>query len=99
MTPAQIDYYLHWLPLIEFRRHLPLAQLEATLRNIMGGKDPDAKPADPSRYYTALELLPPYARLDETDEFSAALRADVAENWHRLPRWVKRLMPEGLRHG
>jgi hypothetical protein len=66
LTKPQIQHYLDGLPLLEYRRYFPVAQLEATVRNLGGGKpDPNAPPPETPTYfegYQSYELLPPYAQ-------------------------------------
>ena len=103
MSPAQVKYFMHHLPFIELRRHLPIAQLEAAVRNAMGGKpdpnDKEAKTLDPSRVYNALELLPWFARPDWID---SAADTETAQDFMRhvlsLPVWVLNCVDvEGMR--
>jgi hypothetical protein len=96
MTQTQINYYYEHLPMVELRRHLPVAQLEAALRNIMGGKpDSDSQTkTDLSKLYSAYELLPYYARLDEFDPgITQAAARDFLENTSDLPSWVLQIAP------
>lgn len=69
LTQTQLLYYLRWLPLIEGRKAYPMASLEATVLNAVGGKadpsDPDqAPPRAAHLVWTATERLPPWATLD-----------------------------------
>lgn len=98
LTPVQYEYLLTHLPDVELRRSYPLAALEATVLNIMGGKpDEDAKRQDPSKLYTPFERLPWYARPAWTGSISTALDRDAAldfmRNRKRLPAWAITLAP------
>lgn len=69
LTQVQLAYYLRWVPLIEARRAWPVASLEASVLNLMGGKpDPAAPDTPPPRprhlIWTVDERLPPWAQLD-----------------------------------
>lgn len=80
-----------------------MAQLEATLRNMMGGKrqkearPDDAPPLQPHELYSALELLPWYARPDWVETAGLAIPPDAAKDFlqHRrdMPAWVVAIAP------
>lgn len=97
MTPSQIAYFMHHLPHVEMRRHLPVAQLEAALRNFAGGKpEPGSsgRGLPEHRQYTALELLPPYARPAEYEQqITAEAARDYLANIRHVPEWALQLIP------
>lgn len=93
--------YLDGMALVEFRRCLPIAQLTATVLNFAGGKGQGEKPLDTSKYFTAFELLPAYARpdgLDLPDPYGgispATAKAFLAlSSAGKLPGWVIAVAP------
>lgn len=101
MTPAQFRYLAEHMPDVELRRTYPLAGLEATILNMMGGKpDPREKPdkpMDPGRLYTPFERLPWYARPTWADGMSAGIgrvaARDFLANRKRLPAWAITVAP------
>ena len=101
-TPRQVKYFLEHLPDVEMRRAWPAAQLEATIRNMMGGKRPAKdKPKDPPlqahELYTPLELLPYFAKPAWAEEASVSIAPDAARAFlrhrHDLPAWVIAVAP------
>lgn len=94
LNTSQLAYFLHHLPLIEMRKQLPIAQLEAAVKNMMGGKpDPqnkDAKTIPPERLYTAFELLQWYAQPEglELRAVSPAAAKDLLKHLGHLPEWA-----------
>jgi len=98
LTPHQYRYLLESLPEVNLRSAYPLAALEATLLNIMGGKpDDDAKAQDPSRLYSPFDRLPWYARPDWTSTLrgnvSQEAALDFMRNRKRLPAWAITVAP------
>ncbi len=101
MTPTQLRYLMMHMPDVELRRAYPLAGLEATLLNALGGKpDPgekDGKPADPARLYTPFERLPWYARPEWVSDVRTSIGVDAAQdfmrNRKRLPLWALNVAP------
>jgi hypothetical protein len=64
-----IGSYLSELLQIEFRRALPMAQFEATVGNMMGGKGGDGdKPLASDKVIHPFERLPAYARPPEVNQ-------------------------------
>jgi hypothetical protein len=89
---------LESLPDVNLRHAYPLAALEATLLNIMGGKpDEDAKPKDPGRLYTPFDRLPWFARPEWTGELQGNITEvaalDFMRNRKRLPAWAITVAP------
>lgn len=105
LTPRQVAYFLEHMPDIHLRWAWPVAQLEAAIKNMMGGKrqkerDPDADPPlAPHEVYTPLELLPWYARPEwaETGALAAGIHPEAARDFmqHRrdMPAWVVAIAP------
>lgn len=98
MTPAQLAYAAEHLPLVEARRHLPIAQLEAVLREFITPRytddDPDEKkePPRPRNPWDPLELLPPYASFGESRMTPEQARV-LVEHCDALPSWVRGVAP------
>ena len=99
MTLDQIGMYMEHLPLVEMRKHYPIAQLEASIKNMMGGKpdgSDEGKSIPPERLYNALELLPWYAR-PEGVEASVTIPVQAARdflgNLKDVPSWVIEIAP------
>lgn len=106
MTPDQVQYFLHHVPLIEARRAYPFAQLEATILNMMGGKGDvdesgrevksDKPPKPPHLLWTPLERLVFYASFGE-DAAPAGLSREAAQdimsNLADVPAWALHLVP------
>jgi len=97
LTPWQFNMLTEYAQEIEARRAYPIAQLEATLRNVMGGK-PKAgeggKALDPRSMYTADELLPPYARfLDDMGGWTPEAAREAVELYMDLPQWLVDELP------
>lgn len=104
LTVEQADYYVEHLPDVWLRFSWPIAQFEATLRNMMGGKRPskrkpdDDPPLQPHELYSPLELLPWYARPAWAEEAGVgAIPPDAAKDFMRhrrdLPAWVIAVAP------
>lgn len=98
LTPVQYRYLLENLPEVNLRSAYPLAALEATLLNIMGGKPEDDAPArDPSRLYTPFDRLPWFARPEWTGELQGNVSQEAAldfmRNRKRLPAWAVTVAP------
>src|SRR5690606_40685650 len=93
------------MPDVHLRWAWPVAQLEAALRNMMGGKrqketqPDDDPPLQPHELYTPLELLPWYARPEwaETGALTAGIHPDAAKDFMRhrrdMPAWVVAIAP------
>jgi len=106
-TPDQVEYFLHHLPLIEARRHYPLAQLEATILNMMGGKGdvdehgrekkPEKPPKPAHLLWTPQERLAFYASFGEaakvTPGMSRETAQDIIDNLSEAPAWALHLVP------
>lgn len=105
LTPTQLEYFGDHLPLVAARRHYPIAKLEATLLNSLGGKpDPNeknkTKPKPEHLSYTPEERLPWYARFTSTNnETTGALSTEAARallgNTDDLPSWALGVAPIG----
>jgi hypothetical protein len=97
------------LSLLEFRRHYPMAQLQAMVLNALGGKG-DGKGLPDHKRFEPEELLPSYARPDALIRdlpLSPAQCAAVMEGVaaREIPSWVVQIlhsimpMPQIMRHG
>lgn len=96
-------YFLEHMPDIHLRWAWPVAQLEAAIKNMMGGKrQKEAKPDDDPplqehELFTPLELLPWYARPDWVEAAGGTIPADAARDFlaHRrdMPAWVIAIAP------
>lgn len=102
----QIDMYLSYIPDLQARKDLQVAQLEATMRNALGGKKKSGPSTPANLLYTAFELLNAFARakwlvklLDPggpkqdfacTPGQARALLQAVKEA--RLPSWCKQML-------
>jgi hypothetical protein len=99
MTGTQYRIMVDTMPEAWARWHLQVAQLEATIRNMMGGKRPPKKepggdpPLEPHELYTAEELLVYFARLERPEAWTPAALADAKRNQKRLPAWALKLIP------
>ena len=99
MTNAQLEYAFKHMPLIEARKHYPIARLHADVLNRTGGKpDPNeedkGKVVRPESQYTAEELLPWYAYFDEPQaRMSVATARDLVNNVRHLPAWARDVAP------
>lgn len=102
LTGKQLAYFVEHIPEVELRRAWPAAQLEATIRNMMGGKRPPPKrdggepPLQAHELYTALDLLPAFATPDWANQnrrLSPEASGLVREHYGKMPAWV-RALPE-----
>lgn len=97
LTGSQATYYLHWLPLIEARRHYGIAKLAADVKNLMGGKPARDTPSDKlvplDRLYTADEELPFYAYFDAPASMDVATARDLVDSVRDLPIWAREIAP------
>ena len=103
LTPAQVQYFFEQLPEVALRDAYPIAALEATLRNMMGGKrskEPDENsepPLEPHELYSPGELLPFYARPPWVESTLSVVSAEAARDFlkHRseVPEWALQLAP------
>lgn len=100
MTDAQVEYFVRHLPLVEARKHYPLAQLTADVREFIFPRftedDPDAKPEKPPRPrkpWTAAELLPWYASFGEPERMSVEEAEALLDALDSLPMWAKAVAP------
>lgn len=102
LTATQIAYFARHLPDVEARFAWPVAQLEATVRNMMGGKsepDDDAPLPDPSERYSPAELLPPWARpewvaeLISVNNVTREAATDFFRNVQSVPSWALTIAP------
>lgn len=98
----QVAYFLEHLPEVEMRRAWPVAQLEAAIKNALGGKRPSKKKSDepplqPHELFNTLETLPYYARPAWAEDASVSIAPDAAKAFlkHRrdLPAWVIAVAP------
>lgn len=93
MPTIQFSAIRSRLSLGEYRRHLPTAQLEALLRNVLGGKGGDGKPLPEWKAYHPHELLPGYAQpeaLHRNLPFSVSQCSAIMDALadRELPDWV-----------
>lgn len=103
LTPKQVAYFLEHLPDVHLRWAWPVAQLEAAIKNMMGGKrqkeahPDDDPPLQPHELYSALELLPWFARPEWAENAGVSIPADAAmdflANRKAMPAWVIALAP------
>lgn len=100
LTDAEAAYYSKHLPLIEARRHFPIARLTADLREFIMPRytepDPDEKqPAKPPRArdpWSPLELLPFYASFGD-DSMTLEQAESLVDAFDKLPAWAKAVAP------
>lgn len=90
---------------VHLRDAFPMAQLEARLLNMMGGKRPpktesSEPPLEDHERFTALELLPWYARPewvevegDAAGNISREAARDFLANLKAVPAWVVQVAP------
>lgn len=106
LTDAEADYYLQHMREVYMRDVYPLAQLEATLRNMMGGKRPkktrdgedSEPPLQPHELYSPFELLPWFARPEWVEDSGGAsinreAARDFLANLKRVPAWALEIAP------
>ena len=104
LTDAEAAYYLQHMREVHLRAAWPLAQLEATILNMMGGKrqKEPAEGSDPPlgdhERFTPLERLPWFARPDWVEEseggsISQAAARDFLANINSAPSWVIEIAP------
>lgn len=100
LTDAEAAYYSKHLPLIEARRHFPIARLTADLREFIMPRytepDPDERqPAKPPRArdpWKPTELLPWYASFGE-DDMTTEQAQSLVEAFDSLPEWARAVAP------
>ena len=100
LTDAEAAYYARHMPLIEARKHYPIARLQADLREFIMPRytepDPDAKepekPPRPRDPWDPLELLPFYASFGE-DSITPQQAQSLVEAFDGLPEWAKAVAP------
>lgn len=103
LTDAEVNYYLRHMREVHLRNAYPLAQLEATLLNMMGGKRPPKEessepPLAEHERFTPGERLPWYARPewieeDATRSITQAAARDFLASTKHLPAWVIEIAP------
>lgn len=101
MTTVQLRYALEHMPLVEARRHYPMARLQADLREFMMPRylepDPEeernAKPPRARDPWDALELLPFYASFGEEPPITPVQAESLTAAFDRLPAWVRAVAP------
>lgn len=96
LTNKQQAYFLKHLPLVEARKAYPIAQLEASLKNALGGKPEkggEGKSIPPERLYNAEELLPFYAAFGQKQQISVKAIRDIQDNLSSMPSWALPLIP------
>ena len=82
---------------LRLRENYQLAQLEATIRNALGGKgDGTAEPVDESKTFSPAELLNPYARPDWMSQPDAAPEAQPYPVSTAVARGVIEAVEQGL---
>ena len=99
MTPLQLKYALENMPLIEARKHFPMAQLEAVIREFITPRytEPDPNPPkEPPRArnpWSALELLPWFASFGEAEAMTPQQAESLVEAYDSLPEWARAVAP------
>lgn len=100
MTDAQVDYFYKHLPLVEARKHYPIAQLTADVREFIFPRytedDPDEQSAKPPRArkpWSALEVLPWYASFGEAERMTLDEARILLEHLDGLPSWARSVAP------
>lgn len=102
LTPAQTRYFLEHLPDVELRRAYPLAGLEATILNMMGGKrkkksESDEPPLEKHELWLAIERLPFFAQPEWVKEATPSISVEAAQDFlkhkKRLAAWVLQVAP------
>lgn len=104
LTDAEAAYYLGHMREVHLRMAFPAAQLEATLRNMMGGKrrkepkEGDEPPLADHELFSPFELLPWYARPEWIEESGGtSLSRDAARDFlahlRDVPAWVLEVAP------
>lgn len=97
MTARQYRNLREHLQTVYMYQCWPIAQLEAAVRNMMGGKpDADAKPdAKPIKPYHTVELLPWFARPTGLESMSIPTEAarEFLRHLKDVPGWVLEIAP------
>lgn len=97
MTDAQVDYFYKHLPLVEARRHYPIAQLTADVREFIFPRylnpEPSSEPEKPRKRWTALEVMPWYASFGEPERMSVEQARVLLDNLDALPSWARSVAP------
>lgn len=103
LTDAEVDYYLKHMKEVHLRNAYPMAQLEARILNLMGGKrPPKGESSDPPlaehERFTALELIPWYARPEWVEDAQGAeipreAARDFLANIKHVPSWALEIAP------
>jgi hypothetical protein len=100
VTASQYRIMTEAMPEIWARWHLQVAQLEATILNMFGGKPDPAeeskgkgKALPPERMWTAEERLVFFARLSQPTTWTLSALRDAFINSKKLPTWSRHLVP------
>lgn len=103
LTDAEATYYLSHMREVHLRGAFPLAQFEATVLNLMGGKrPPDQESSTPPladhERFTAFERLPWFARPEWVEETGAGVISqeaakDFLANLDAVPAWALESAP------
>lgn len=106
LTETEVRYFSQHMSEVYFREAFPIAQLTATLLNIMGGKrtakGKDGEPSEPPladhERFSPLELLPWYARpawveLDGMPDIPVETARAFLEHLSDLPAWAVEIAP------
>lgn len=100
MTRKQLEYFMEQVPLIEARRALPIANLEAAVRDMTSPKRrPGEKIEVPEGGFRpnwqGQELLPSFASFGEGAEgnsLAPEALEDLRKNRAHVPMWVYELV-------
>lgn len=101
LTLSEVEYYLKHLPLIEARKHHPVAQLIADFREMFFPRfldpDPDekkdAKPPRRREPWTVEETLPPHAHYPKPPPMPESAARALVATYESLPAWAKAIAP------
>jgi len=89
MRPEKLQYYIKSLPFVEARKNYQLAQLEATILNLMGGKGDGSKSNKPNfKLYNADERLVYFANMGSNKTISKLAAEVIKSNASSVPSWA-----------
>lgn len=82
------------MPDVAYRAAYPTARLTAAVKNLMGGKDPNATEGsfDPNKYFSPEEELPWFAKNPEQRLVDPELAKAIIASRTKLPRWARALL-------
>lgn len=97
MTDAQVEYFMRHLPLVEARKHFPIAQLTADVREFVFPRytdpEPPSEPPKARNPWTAAELLPWYASFGEAEQMTVEAAQALLDALDSLPSWARSVAP------